>query len=308
MKQFAQCHHASAEQSSVLRRSWESPDPLLRTLGVRYLQIGGDIWNRCHEGWLNIDAAFKSEGLHGESQFGTDDKCGNNMAISFSEITVLPFASNSVQMVYSEHMIEHMLPDAGSNLLHEAYRVLVPDGILRLATPDLGRYMLGYVESGARGQGGTNAFLRVHSQRFGPMQQPRNRPPTDATIVNNIFRNYGHKWVYDFEELRSRAVDAGIAAEDVCQSDRVGRGLPQALQRARDRATHPRNESLACWLDQAVREDESLYVHLVKRRPWPPSNRSHVPPFCRPVRDWLPCHPGTRGRGGRRRGAGVMGL
>ena len=55
-----------------LRRRWVSPDPLLAHLGVRYLQVGGDWWNRCHAGWLNIDSAFQSEGLQ-NYQLGTDD-------------------------------------------------------------------------------------------------------------------------------------------------------------------------------------------------------------------------------------------
>jgi hypothetical protein len=64
---------------------------------VRYLQIGGDTWNRCHEGWMNIDAAFKQEGL-GEHQLGTDDKGAHNMALTWSNRAVLPFVSESVQL------------------------------------------------------------------------------------------------------------------------------------------------------------------------------------------------------------------
>ena len=65
--------------------------------------------------------------------------------------------------------------------------------------------------------------------------------------------------------------------------------------RAVRRATEPANGSLACWLDQKVRSDESLYVHLQKGEAWPQPHRTGVDqngraPFCQPVPgDWGPC-------------------
>ena len=67
------------------------------------------------------------------------------------------------------------------------------------------------------------------------------------------------------------------------------------LRRAVRRATEPANGSLACWLDQKVRSDESLYVHLQKGEAWPQPHRTGVDqngraPFCQPVPgDWGPC-------------------
>ena len=40
------CKPAGEVQLRRLSRRWTSPDPLLAHLGVRYLQIGGDGWNR----------------------------------------------------------------------------------------------------------------------------------------------------------------------------------------------------------------------------------------------------------------------
>ena len=57
------CKAADERWQRSLSRRWVSPDPLLAHLGVRYLQFGGDIWNRCHEGWMNVDMAFGAEGL-----------------------------------------------------------------------------------------------------------------------------------------------------------------------------------------------------------------------------------------------------
>ena len=118
------CKPAGEVQLRRLSRRWTSPDPLLAHLGVRYLQIGGDWWNRCNEGWLNIDSAFQAEGLR-NYQIGTDDKGAHNMVVIFDSKTVLPFASQSVQLIYSEHMLEHMLPDkGGANWIRELVRLL----------------------------------------------------------------------------------------------------------------------------------------------------------------------------------------
>ena len=88
------------------------------------------------------------------------------MNLGFSAGTVLPFASASVQLVYCEHMLEHLgrTGDVGATLLREVYRVLAPGGVLRLSTPDLRRYMCGYVKAGAG-----DTFLADHGKRFPPL-------------------------------------------------------------------------------------------------------------------------------------------
>ena len=275
------CRPADASASEPkLAKGWKSPDPLLAHMGVRYLQIGGDWWNRCNEGWLNIDIAFKEEGLT-DNQIGTDNKGAHNMVINFGPGTVLPFRSESVQMVYSEHMLEHMLPTTGGrNWLQELYRVLVPGGRIRLATPDLAKYLCSFVQPAAftadPRSGGSGAFLQQHAKRFQPsdggaLKWPPGKKalgsayrPSDATVINNIFRNYDHRWIYDYGEVQRLALDAGVPLENVCRADFGRTGLPKQLEDAVIRATQPQNKSLACWLDQKVRDDESLYVHIVK--------------------------------------------
>ena len=117
-----------------------------------------------------------------------------------------PFEDDSFEAVYSEHMFEHILPMDGSTFLREMYRVLKPGGVLRVTTPDLEKYLMGYVHRK------TDPFLADHAARFPPMGK-LGPPYTAATVVNNIFRNYEHRWVYDFEEFAAVAVHAGIPRE-----------------------------------------------------------------------------------------------
>ena len=198
----------------------------------------------------------------------TDLETGRKiMRHEISATSRLPFSDGSVQLVYSEHMLEHMLPVTGGgiNFLREAYRILAPGGVLRIVTPDLAKYVCALVEP-------SSSFLNRHGRRFPPMERmgaadgtPRAEPsPTRAGVVNNIFRNYGHQWIYDFDELRHALRKAGIDPKHACRSDRSGRGMPRWAAAVLHRANEPRNRTLTCWLDQPVREDESMYVVLTK--------------------------------------------
>lgn len=49
----------------------------------------------------------------------------------------LPYAENSVDVVYHSHVLEHVSQEQAVFLLEECYRVLKPGGILRVVVPDL---------------------------------------------------------------------------------------------------------------------------------------------------------------------------
>lgn len=49
----------------------------------------------------------------------------------------LPFADNSVDVVYHSHVLEHLARNEAHNFIFECYRALKPNGIMRLAVPDL---------------------------------------------------------------------------------------------------------------------------------------------------------------------------
>ncbi|MCH2179233.1 MAG: methyltransferase domain-containing protein [Mariniblastus sp.] len=49
----------------------------------------------------------------------------------------IPCPSDSLSAVYHSHILEHLKPEEGIDLLRECYRVLEPGGILRIVVPDL---------------------------------------------------------------------------------------------------------------------------------------------------------------------------
>ncbi len=53
----------------------------------------------------------------------------------------LPFPSESARFIFAEHLIEHVPFTAGLAFLKECRRVLEPGGVLRLAFPDVTRFV-----------------------------------------------------------------------------------------------------------------------------------------------------------------------
>lgn len=232
---------------------------------LRYLQVGGDWWNKCGEGWLNADFIFTRLPVG----FVCEDWRTGRYILRQDAGHRWPFEDGSFDIVYSEHMFEHILPMDGSTFLKEMYRVLKPGGVLRVTTPDLEKYLMGYVNRK------TDPFLQSHAARFPPMGK-LGPPYTAATVVNNVFRNYEHRWVYDFEEFTAVAVHAGVPREAVTKSSRLGaqtHDLPEAFLKAvREAETvstarqqkGKREDPTRCWLEQEVREHETLYATIKK--------------------------------------------
>lgn len=48
----------------------------------------------------------------------------------------LPFSGDSIDAVFCEEVIEHIEPGEAMNMLAECFRVLKPDGVIRITTPD----------------------------------------------------------------------------------------------------------------------------------------------------------------------------
>ena len=92
--------------------------------GIRFLQVGGDWWNKCGDGWLNSDFIFTRLPVG----FVCEDWRTGRYILRQDAGHRWPFEDNSFEAVYSEHMFEHILPMDGSTFLKEMYRVLKPGG------------------------------------------------------------------------------------------------------------------------------------------------------------------------------------
>jgi predicted SAM-dependent methyltransferase len=151
----------------------------------------------------------------------------------------LPLEPASVDWVYAEHLIEHVPVGVAVAWLTEVRRVLRPGGLLRLTTPDLRRYVESYVHA--------DPFFAKHRNRmrtalsgFAPPM-----PARPAFMFNQLFYVYGHKWIYDIEELTYV----------------LGRtGYDTGLMRVCSYRTGARPD--VADLDQKLRDDETIYVEV----------------------------------------------
>jgi predicted SAM-dependent methyltransferase len=148
----------------------------------------------------------------------------------------LPFEAGSLDWVYAEHMIEHLTVPVAVGWLREVRRVLAPGGLLRLTTPDLGTYVDGYLGSG---------FFKTHRHEVYAAGLGPPMPQRRAFMFNQIFYLYGHRWIYDLDELRYVLTAAGFDTATV-----------------RQRAFRDGARADVADLDRAVRRDETVYVEV----------------------------------------------
>lgn len=151
---------------------------------------------------------------------------------------LLPFASHSVSLVYSEHFIEHVSRPIALFWLQEIRRIIKPLGGLRVTTPDLELYVEGYRDPEKRFYNYQRDFLLGVGST--------NLPKTKAFIFNQLFYYWEHKWIYDFEEIKSFLMEAGFSPEAIFKRSYGEGNLP-----------------LLCQYDLKERCHETLYVEAV---------------------------------------------
>ena len=211
----------------------------LRELGLPGLQIGGQ--GRMFRACLNLDLCRLSD-RHGHStEAGRVFRVNRRVYYMEQDATKkLPFAAASFEWVYAEHFIEHITQPQAIAWLKEVRRILEPGGLLRLTTPDLLRYAEGYLDPAA-------AFFKAHRAEMRKM----GCPPMEtrrAWMVNQIFRFWGHRWIYDLDELLHVVREAGFSARSFARC---------GFRKGSDREV--------CGLDLELRRAETIYVEV--RRP-----------------------------------------
>lgn len=113
-----------------------------------------------------------------------------------------PFRDGSFDLVFSEHMVEHVPVPAALAMLRECHRVLKPGGRIRISTPRLeflAELLLDPTDDHRR-------YAAFHYEVLS--QDDSVRSP--AGIVNDYHRLWGHQFVYDEPSFRQLLGDAGF--------------------------------------------------------------------------------------------------
>lgn len=101
-----------------------------------------------------------------------------------------PHPDQSVNAIYSSHMLEHLDVEEAKHFLSEAYRVLETGGVLRIVVPDLRKLSNAYLEDGDADKFIRNSLLTTM------------RPISLVERFKYIFVGHRHHlWMYDSQSL-----------------------------------------------------------------------------------------------------------
>jgi predicted SAM-dependent methyltransferase len=157
----------------LLWATWAKSIARPRLRSARRLHLGSGA--KLLDGWANLDR----EGPPG--------------VIRLDLARRLPVADEAIDLIYSEHFIEHLPPERGAFVLAECFRVLRPGGRLRISTPDLEAISRQYLT------GATGDWSDVDWS-----------PATPCAMLNELHRSWGHEYIYDFAEIERALRAAGF--------------------------------------------------------------------------------------------------
>lgn len=156
---------------------------------------------------------------------------GVDRCVDISQGMNLP--SGRVSGVFTEHCLEHLEIKSVQTVLRDVYFALVEGAFIRIVVPDLEIYARKYIESI---ESGRNCMPYADGGSSGLL--------TPAAPFNDVMREHGHKFIYDFETMEKMLRDAGFRNVTRC-SFRQGQD-PRLLK------------------DSEHRRAESLYVEAQK--------------------------------------------
>ena len=110
---------------------------------------------------------------------------------TFADVTKkLNFDDNSIEVIYSSHMLEHLSRENAVFFLNEARRTLMKGGVLRIVVPDLKIHINEYIKFEDADRFMTN--LHVVSPPFRNLIEKIN-------LIINGYRH--HQWMYDSKSI-----------------------------------------------------------------------------------------------------------
>jgi predicted SAM-dependent methyltransferase len=145
----------------------------------------------------------------------------------------IPEPDHSIEVLYTCHMLEHLDRREAALFLNEARRVLVQNGIIRIAVPDLRFHINNYLRE-------RNGDAFVENLRIA-----RARPRSLSEMIKHVLvGDRHHLWMYDGESL--------------CRLlSRSGFRNPQVLQAGQTTIQNPGH------LDLAEHAPESVFVEAI---------------------------------------------
>lgn len=142
------------------------------------------------DGWINID-----------------NNSDNNIArldINHDLSSGIPFKNEELDYIYHEHFIEHLSYEDGLKFMQECFRVLKFGGVMRIACPDLDVLIKHYQD---------NTWYKQEWVSKYNCEWIESR----CHMINICMTYWGHKFIYNKEELKTRLIKAGFKDENILE-------------------------------------------------------------------------------------------
>lgn len=133
----------------------------------------------------------------------------------------MPFPDGSIEAIYTEDMIEHLARQEAFAFLRDCRRLLTPDGVLIVSTPDLRRLAAQYLS------GEIIDVVRPHNENTRFTADTGTTPDGHFSLLhaaeafNSTFYWSGHRWLYDaayLDDVLRRAGFRFVAVLDAPKS------------------------------------------------------------------------------------------
>jgi SAM-dependent methyltransferase len=218
-----------------------------------------------HPVWINVDFSAYTRvvkfrrvaGLAKKVGILNDIRYGRLMSLSGQIICHkgIPFPSNSVDVIYHSHFVEHLARQDATRFILECHRVLKTHGVMRIATPDFDYYVHRYVVSSSEAER-ANIIVELFNQFVwqevgGTLEQNKFMRFVERTLGRTA-ESVGqlHKWIYNFHTLSQLLTEVGFSEIERCEAH-VSR--------------IPSWESIGLDIVSGqIRKPESLFVEAVK--------------------------------------------
>ena len=204
------------------------------------------IWGGAYEGLEEL----KTENditIYRHDDFG-GDVINHNVNIG------LPFEDSSVEVIFSSHFIEHLTFEEGLNFIKECHRVLKPNGILRIVCPDI----MIWIDKVYNAK--DVEFFEIYKNAIdvdfweNSVYNVKDKVKTNIQVLNSMIYNWGHKWMWDFESLKTELESVGFGSIE--QMEHLKSNIP-IIEKIETRLSNDKIEA---------RNLESMFVEAKKPR------------------------------------------
>lgn len=120
-----------------------------------------------------------------------------------------PFRSDTLDFIFTEHMIEHITFDQGAFMLKECYRTLKSGGTIRIATPDLDKAIQRLKDPTED----ERDYIAFYTDKF----YGEGYPKLGALQVNKLFYGFHHRFIHNYDSLSYLLEQSGFTNVKRCE-------------------------------------------------------------------------------------------